>query len=281
MKTLSSVLLVSVLLLLSACSPKVNDPADVQAIRKLAADWDNAFNAGNINGLLEDYTSDVIHLGPNEAALAGTDAMRTSFQSYFDAYKTETHGPVEDVRVSGNLAVARGVYTDTSSPKAGGTPINRKGKWVSAYQRQADGSWKIFWDVENSDLPVSDSLPLGVEEQAVMQVEREWAAASARNDWAALDKMLAAEYANNTDGSITPKKQILANMKGGASKVASATAGEMKVLVLGETAIAHGLWMEKSTLNGKDTSGTYRYTDTFMKRDGRWQAATTYSTKLQ
>jgi ketosteroid isomerase-like protein len=54
----------------------------------------------------------------------------------------------------------------------------------------------------------------------------------------------------------------------------------MRVLVLGDTAIAHGLWMEKSLIDGKDTSGTYRYTDIFIKRDGRWQAVTSYSTKL-
>ncbi len=39
----------------------------------------------------------------------------------------------------------------------------------------------------------------------------------------------------------------------------------MRVLVIGETGIVHGLWTEKSTLNGKDMSGTYRYTDIFAK----------------
>jgi hypothetical protein len=47
------------------------------------------------------------------------------------------------------------------------------------------------------------------------------------------------------------------------------------------TAAVHGLWTEKSSLNGKDTSGTYRYTDTFIKRDGRWQAVATFTTKLR
>jgi ketosteroid isomerase-like protein len=49
----------------------------------------------------------------------------------------------------------------------------------------------------------------------------------------------------------------------------------------GDTAVVHGLWTEKSTLNGKDTSGQYRFTDTFIKRDGRWQAVATFSTKLK
>jgi len=122
---------------------------------------------------------------------------------------------------------------------------------------------------------------MGVEEQALIQIERELAAASAKNDWAAFDKMLAAEYANNVAGAITPKKQFLANMRGGAYKVASATTGEMKVLILGETGIVHGLRMEKSTLNGKHTGGTYRYTDIFAKRDGRWQCVAGHANKVQ
>ncbi len=61
-------------------------------------------------------------------------------------------------------------------------------------------------------------------------------------------------------------------MKSGAAKTASAAAGEMRVLILSDTAIVHGLWMEKSSYNGKVTSGTYRYADTFMKRGGRRQA---------
>jgi len=112
-------------------------------------------------------------------------------------------------------------------------------------------------------------------------MERDLAAWSAKNDWAAIDKMFAAEYANNVDGVITPKTQFLGNMRGGAYKVASATAGDMKVLVLGETGIVHGLWTENSTLNGKDISGTYRYTDIFSKRDGRWQCVAGHANKMQ
>ena len=114
-----------------------------------------------------------------------------------------------------------------------------------------------------------------------MQIERDWALASAANDAAGIDRLMAAEYVGNTDGEITPKKQLLANMKSGASKVASAEAGEIKVFVAGDTATVHGLWTENASLNGKDRSGTYRYIDSFIKRDGRWQAVATFSTKLK
>ena len=55
----------------------------------------------------------------------------------------------------------------------------------------------------------------------------------------------------------------------------------MKALVLGDTAIVHGLSTSKSSMGGKDTSGQERYTEVFVKRDGRWQCVTGYSAKVQ
>ena len=268
-------------LLVPACARKVNDPADVQAIKDATESWDKAWNAGNVEALASLYTVDAIAMGPNHPAQADKDAIRASSQKYFDQFSEENRSIVEDVQVSGDLAVARGTQETRTSPKSGGYSFQDKAKWITVFQRQTRGSWKILWEIYNSDLPVADSLPVGMEELALMQIERDWAAAIARNDWAALDRIFAAEYANNTDGLIRPKKQLLTEMKSGASKVASAAAGEMKVLILGETGIVHGLWTEKSTLKGKDMSGTYRYTDIFAKRDGGWQCVTSHNTKVQ
>jgi uncharacterized protein (TIGR02246 family) len=281
MKTTCTVILCALLLLVSACAQKGDNPADVQAIKKLSTDWDNAYNAGNIDGLLACYTNDAMRLEPNEAATVGTDAMRASFQSYFDAYKGETHGPIEDVRVSGNLAVARGIYTGTSAPKAGGTPINEKGKWISAYQRQADGSWKIFWDTGNSDLPVADALPLGQEELALLKIERDWAEALVKKDAAAFDKTLATEFQANYVGIVGNKKQYLSVVMSNSSKTESVVNSEMKAIVFGDRGIVNGLSTEKSSMAGKDTSGQYRWTDVFVKRGGQWQCVTGYATKVE
>jgi uncharacterized protein (TIGR02246 family) len=282
MRTIYTVILCVLLLLVSACAQKVNDPADVQAIKDIQPAFDKAWNAGNAEAVASGiYTADAIKMEPNQPATSGRDAIRASAQKYFELFTDEGRNVAEDVRVSGDLAVARGTYSGKFTLKAGGDGTPYKGKWITACQRQPDGSWKAFWDIYNSDLPVADALPVGAEEQVLMQIERDWAVANVKNDWAAFDKILAAEYANNVDGVITPKKQYLANIRSGAAKIESAAAGEMKVLILGETGIVHGLWTEKSTLNGKDTSGTYRYTDIFAKRDGRWQCVAGHANKVQ
>jgi len=84
----------------------------------------------------------------------------------------------------------------------------------------------------------------------------------------------------NADGQVSSKKQVLADVKGKTLKFESIALSDMKPILLGETAIVSGLDTEKSSNRGKDTSGKYRWTDTFVKRDGRWQCVVTNSTKM-
>jgi hypothetical protein len=46
----------------------------------------------------------------------------------------------------------------------------------------------------------------------------------------------------------------------------------MDVKVLGSVAVVQGSDTEKSTNDGKDSSGKYVWTDVFAKRDGKWVA---------
>jgi uncharacterized protein (TIGR02246 family) len=280
MKTIGGAALVLLLVLTSACAQKVNDPADVQAIKDTQPAFDKAWNAGNAEAVTSGfYTADATRMDPNQPALTGKDAIRASLQKYFDQFTEEGRNVAEDVRVSGDLAVARGTFEGKSSLKAGGYSAQAKGKWVTAFQRQADGSWKSFWDIYNSDLAVADALPLGQEELALLQIERDWAAANPKNDAAVVERLLANEFVHNFEGRTQNKKQLLAEIKANPAKIESAANSQMKAMVFGDTAVVHGLYAEKSTINRKDTSGQFRWTDVFVKRDGRWQCVTSYVSK--
>ena len=282
MKTTYVVILAVLLLFFSACAQKVNDPADVQAIKDTGSAWDKAWNAGNAEALASGYyTADAIAMDPNQPALVGKDAIRASLQKYFEQLAEEGRSVVEDVRVSGDLAVARGTAEGKSSLKAGSYSAQFKSKWMTAFQRQADGSWKAFWDIYNSDLPVADALPLGQEELALLQLERDWSEAAVKKDAAVLDRILANDFQANYSTFVGNKKQFLASLKSDTTKIESSVASDMKALVFGDQAIVHGLSTEKRSMAGKDTSGQDRFTDVFAKREGRWQCVTGYSIKVQ
>ena len=48
----------------------------------------------------------------------------------------------------------RGRYEITLAPKAGDAPMDDTGKYITIYQRQSNGSWKIARDIWNSDQPL-------------------------------------------------------------------------------------------------------------------------------
>jgi ketosteroid isomerase-like protein len=280
-RTVWGLALVGLTLLVLSCAPKVDAPADIQAIKDTQPAFDRAWNAGNPEQVVSGfYTADAVRMDPFQPALVGQNAIRSSLQRFFDTFTSEGRNVAGEVRVSGDLAVARGTYEGKTSLKAGGYSIKERGKWVTAFERQADGSWKSFWDIYNSDRPVADILPLGAEEQALLQIEREWTDAEIKKDVAWFEKTLADGWATNADGQITQKAQLLSGLKSSSRKVLSVSLEGMRALVLGETAVVHGLATTTSSDKGKETSVQVRWTDIFIKRDGRWRCVSGYTTKV-
>jgi len=131
------------------------------------------------------------------------------------------------------------------------------------------------------------SLSIGVSaqtakvEQALIQTERDWAQALVTGDQAALDRILAADWiVTNGDGQLLTKAQELAPWKSGAVKYTAFTVDDFKVRVFGDTAIVAGRSTVNGTENGKDISGQERFTDVFVRRDGRWQAVSTHVSRV-
>lgn len=117
-------------------------------------------------------------------------------------------------------------------------------------------------------------------EQALMQMERDWTEAALKKDAAALDKILADDWVGQGPTGVATKAQTLTELKSGDYKLESQTLGDMKVRVFGDTAVVTGSDDEKSSYKGKDTSGHYTWTDVFVKRQGRWQAAASQGTRI-
>jgi len=135
--------------------------------------------------------------------------------------------------------------------------------------------------VPNSDKPLPGNTASGEDEQALYQLERDWADASMKKDAGALDRILAADFVGHDESATRNKQQTLNSLKSDPTQIESGALSEMKAVVFGDTAVVHGLWTQKSSSRGKDTSGRNRWTDTFVKRDGRWQCVGSYSVQVE
>jgi ketosteroid isomerase-like protein len=79
----------------------------------------------------------------------------------------------------------------------------------------------------------------------------------------------------------TDKAQDKTDLSSGDLKFESMELSDLNVHVYGNTAVAAGTNTLKGTYKGQDISGKYRFTDTWVKRNGKWQVVASQSTKQQ
>jgi ketosteroid isomerase-like protein len=107
----------------------------------------------------------------------------------------------------------------------------------------------------------------------VKQLEKDWTEASKANDMDKLGAILADDWTGiGPDGKTLSKQAYLDMYKSGKSKTETIEIGSMEVKVLGNVAVVQGTDTEKSSFDGKDSSGKYAWMDVFAKRDGKWVA---------
>lgn len=108
-------------------------------------------------------------------------------------------------------------------------------------------------------------------EQMFRQLEEQWMTAVKQGD---VKAQAAFETPDWTiilaSGELLTKGQAAQTLKSGDYKLESFKLDGLSVRMLGKTAVVQGLETEKSQYKGQDTSGQYRFTDVFVKRDGRW-----------
>ncbi len=113
--------------------------------------------------------------------------------------------------------------------------------------------------------------------EELVQIEHDWGDALLKQDAAAFGRCLGDDWTLTTsEGAVITKPIALADVGRGELRIKSFRLGEVKVRVYGDAAVVIGLIDEKSTLRGVDTSGRRRFTDVFVKRDGRWQAVASH-----
>jgi ketosteroid isomerase-like protein len=116
------------------------------------------------------------------------------------------------------------------------------------------------------------SVPPGVAEREILDLEHAWAAAEIRRDIAALGAMMDDRFVFMY-GAEAPidKATVLENVRKNNPHSAS-TLSELHVTVDGDVAVVTGVDTSDEIVDGKAVHSTFRFTSTFAKRDGRWRA---------
>ena len=122
----------------------------------LAADaaWLEAYQAKDAARAAAFYDNDGAMLAPNRPLLTGRKAIAEFIGRSFELkeYHIHWHANQAEAARSGELGYTSGVH-EMSFRKPSGKLFFDKGKYLMIWKRQADGTWKVLFDMSNSDLP--------------------------------------------------------------------------------------------------------------------------------
>jgi ketosteroid isomerase-like protein len=96
-------------------------------------------------------------LPPNTPIVTGKEAMRAHQSEAFSrpGFAISWQTTKVEVSRSGDLAYSYGPL-QTTVDDAEGNPVTDKGKWVTVWKKQPDGTWKVVIDILNSDGPAAE-----------------------------------------------------------------------------------------------------------------------------
>jgi ketosteroid isomerase-like protein len=118
-------------------------------------------------------------------------------------------------------------------------------------------------------------------EQELIALEKSWSDAMVKKDLAFLDQILSDDYLfTDPDGAVSTKAQLLAYHRSGESIYASVVTDNVKVRIYGDAAVVIGRNTERYQNKGKDISGQYQWTDTWVKHAGRWRCVAGHVSKI-
>ena len=122
----------------------------------------------------------------------------------------------------------------------------------------------------------------GGDEAALKAIEEKWDAANLKGDTATLGAIFVDTFiSTNTEGKVSTKAEVLAQLKSGEMKYETSKVDDMKVYVYGDTAVVNGRWKAKFVEKGKAVDTSERFTDTYIRQNGQWRCIASHGSTIK
>jgi len=110
------------------------------------------------------------------------------------------------------------------------------------------------------------------QQKAVLKVEQDWLDACKVGDAKRVEAQLHNDFElTGPTGMVMDKEQYVGAVREKVLVLESAKLDETKVRIYGDAAVVSGLMVVAGRHGDFDFTGTYRFTDTLIKHDGKWQ----------
>jgi uncharacterized protein (TIGR02246 family) len=124
-----------------------------EALKADEKKWNDQFKSQDLEGLLGHYADDAYFVAPGVKPATGSTEIRQVYAKALadQAFVVTFASDKIDVAGSGDLAYARGhfseKYTDPKTQKV----MTDSGSYMTVYKKQSDGSWKAIEDFAAAD----------------------------------------------------------------------------------------------------------------------------------
>lgn len=128
---------------------------NLKAVKDVEAAWVRDIATKDVEKFAAYYADDASVLLPYEPIIIGKAKIREALKpmladpNFALTFQT-THG---EASKGDDLVYTIGTYSMTVTEPIDKKPMTDKGKFVTVFKKQGDGSWKVVVDTFNSDLP--------------------------------------------------------------------------------------------------------------------------------
>lgn len=132
----------------TAVAPRAD--TDVRVIRQRMGAWTQAYNRGDVQGMLDVLTDDYVEDTQGEPGSVGKRELGQNYAVLFSKYDAHITCIMEKVYTQGDMGFDRGRYTVTYTSKASGKHVSLSGHYMEVWALQ-DGVWRVRYETAIPD----------------------------------------------------------------------------------------------------------------------------------
>ncbi len=246
--------------------------ADKKSLEAFDAAWTKAGQNGDKAALMNIYADDYVGFPAMQAKGPAIEATMATFE------RNKANPPMATTTAD-HYMISCTPVSATITHRNSATTKGADGKDWTTYSRSVHilekrgGKWQV---VSNAGNALDDNATL-------LYLEQDWNNALMKRDRTWFEKNYASDFSgiSSTSANISNKSQEISDIVNDKGLELTETT-DMNIRVEGNMAVVTGIFRTK----GKDDKGIAydrraRYTDTWIKRDGRWQAWASQGTLIQ
>lgn len=248
--------------------------ADRAALEAFDRAWGTATTSGDRAAMTDFYADDYMGLPGMQGKAASIDgAVKAAEENKKNPNPDKVTHDHYYITCTANSATITHRNTIWTADGEGGKPQTFWTRSVHVLEKRG-GKWQVVSNAGN-----------GLDDYTVLwYLEQDWNDAVAKQDGAWFDKNFATDFTSisGLDAKISNKKEDIADTVNAKMKMELAETTGMDIRIDGNTAIVTGVFRTKGTdEKGAAFDRKVRYTDVWIKRDGRWQAWSSQGTIMR